>query len=354
MVETKQISRLVNAFPFATGPKVWRYLFKTGKLFILLLWTGLIISGCGRHHTNHDISETGIKVAVLNGPSALSIIKMMDDGRLDYHNLPVDFIIRNEPSQIKSLMFRNEVDFAFLPSTMAAVLYNNGIDYQLVSVPLWGSMYLVGTLDSIRTLSGLKGSTVCQMGRGVVPDIVFRYILSANHLVPDEDVMISYNFPSHVELANAVRAGVAPLGILSEPQVSLILKQNGKARVILDLAKEWDKVTGDSIPFAQTMVVVKRSLAEDHPDVVTNFIKEFNNNIDWIKSHPNEAGGLMVHHKLLPDSAAAVASIPRCNLGYSNGPELKKQVLSFYRILFDLNKDVLGGKVPDENFFCKE
>jgi len=314
----------------------------------------LFISACGRHPTNHDLSETGIKVAVLNGPSALSIIKMMDDGRLKYQNLPVNFIIRNEPSQIKSLMFRNEVDFAFLPGTMAAMLYNNGIDYQLVSVPLWGSMYLVCTGDSVLSLSDLKGTTVYQMGRGVVPDIVFRYILSAHHMIPDQDVMISYNFPSHVELANAVRAGVAPLGILSEPQVSLILKQNDKARVILDLAKEWDKVTGDSIPFAQTMIVVKRSLAEDHPDVVKNFIQEFNNNIDWIKSHQAEAGGLMVKHQMLPDSAAAVASIPRCNLGYSKEPELKKQVLSFYRVLFDLNKDVLGGKIPDENFFCNE
>ena len=140
------------------------YKYRTGKYLILIISAWFLLNSCDSNHRKNDNAETGITIAVLNGPSALSIIKMMNDHKLNYKNLPIDFIIRNEPSQIKSLMFRKEADFAFLPSTMAAVLYNNGIDYQVVSVPLWGSMYLVGTDDAVHTLSDLKGKTVCQMG----------------------------------------------------------------------------------------------------------------------------------------------------------------------------------------------
>ncbi len=328
--------------------------FFFGFLCFICLIALTLMTGCNHRSSGKKGEAPVINIGVLNGPSAVSIIKMMDRGSLREKDIPLKFIIRSEPGQIKSLMFRHQVDFAFLPSTMAALLYNNGFDFRVASIPLWGTMFLVGSDSSVHTLRDLKGKSIYQMGRGVVPDIVMRYILEKNGLAPDRDVRINYNYPSHVELANAVTAGIVPMGILTEPQVSLILKKNKSIRSILDLTDEWNRITGDSIPFAQTMVVVSDSFSLKYPGLVANFLSDFSKNIDWINQHPDSAALLLVQHQILPDSAVAAASIPRCNIHYVFAADKRKQVMKFFDILYNLNKDVLGGKLPDEKFFYTE
>jgi len=121
-----------------------------------------------------------------------------------------------------------------------------------------------------------------------------------------------------------------------------------------DLTHEWNKVTGDSIPFAQTMLMVNNDFALNNPEMVKNFLQEFSENINWINTFPGLAARLIVAHKILPDSAAAAICIPRCNIKYVFAADAEKKIMSFFDILFQLNKDVLGGKLPDENFFYKE
>ncbi len=340
--------------PLSNSVKEGSQRFFSGISCILFFLILIYISGCGSHSSGNEKKNPTIRIAVLNGPSAVCIIRMLDRGKLQENNVPLQFIIRSEPGQIKSLMFRHDVDFAFLPSTTAALLYNNGFDFRAVSVPLWGTMFLVGSDSSVHSIRDLKGKSIYQMGRGVVPDIVMRYILRKNGLVPDKDVKINYNYPSHVELANAIRAGIVPLGVLTEPQVSLILKSNNNVRSILDITREWNSITGDSVPFAQTMVVVSDSFSVKYPVLVRSFLSDLSANINWINRHADSAAYLLVKHKILPDSAVAASSIPRCNIRYSFAWDKRKQVMNFFNILFDLNKDVLGGKLPDEKFFYKE
>ncbi len=310
-----------------------------------------MVAGCKDPGPGRQVPAEKIRVGVLNGPAAVSIIRMMESGKLQNGEMPVEFIIRSEPSQIKSLMFREEIDFAFLPSTTAAILYNSGFSYKAVAVPLWGTMYLVGDDSTIRSVKDLRGKTISQMGRGVVPDIVLRHILKENGLDPDKDVKIDYSFPSHIELASTVKAGVARSGILSEPQVSMIINQNPNLKVLLDLAREWKLVTGDSIPFAQTVLMVGNSFSKNNPLLVKEFLENYKQNIEWINLNPAAAASLIVKHKVIPDSLAAEACIPRSNLRYVSASDEMEGIMAFYRVIFNLNKDAVGGKLPDEDFF---
>jgi NitT/TauT family transport system substrate-binding protein len=321
------------------------------KYFILLL---IIISGCGKTNSGKEPIPVRIRVGVLNGPSAVSIVKMMNNARVSRDSTSIEFIVKSEPSQVKSMMFREEVEFAFLPSTTAAILYNMGLNYQVAVIPLWGTMYLIGEDESVHSLSDLKGKTVYQMGRGVTPDVVLRYILDKKGLIPDRDVKIDYSFPSHIDLANAVKAGIAKLGVISEPQVSMIISQNPRVKRLIDMTVEWNAATHDSIPFAQTFVVVNRTFAGKNQAMVRQFLTDYGNNINWINENPDLAAGMLVRNKILPDSSVAYAAIPGCNMKFVLAAKVKKQVKDYFDIFFRLNPDIIGGKVPDENFFYNE
>lgn len=49
---------------------------------------------------------------------------------------------------------------------MAAITYNKGMDYRLVAVPVWGTLYLVGQDTAVTEWENLKGKRVYVMARG--------------------------------------------------------------------------------------------------------------------------------------------------------------------------------------------
>ncbi len=87
------------------------------------------------------------------------------------------------------------------------------------------------------------------MARGMTPDIMFRYLAERNGLDPDKDMTLDYSFPTHIELANAIAAGIADLGVISEPMVSMVMKKNPAVHPIIDFNHEWIKLFGDQHSF---------------------------------------------------------------------------------------------------------
>ncbi|HYX08798.1 MAG TPA: ABC transporter substrate-binding protein [Bacteroidales bacterium] len=291
-----------------------------------------------------------ITIVTLRGPSAISMIKMIDSPKMDKH-IELQFIIKDDPNQVKPYLVRGEADFAVLPSTMAAVLYNQGLPYQLTSIPLWGTLHLFGSDTTIHSWQDLKGTRVYSMARGMTPDIVFRYLLNAHGLQPDKDVTLDYSFPTHRDLANAVAAGRASLGVISEPLVSMVISRNPKVHEIFDLDKEWNKATHDSIPFAQTALIVNKKFAESNPDKVMAFLDFYKEACQWINTHPAKGSKLIVTSRILPDTLVARKSIPGCNIRFANAWPVRNQINDYFNVFYTFNPDMLGGKLPDEEFY---
>lgn len=79
-----------------------------------------------------------IRIGVLNGPTAISFIQLIDKP-LMIDGKRTEIIFKSDPQQIQALMMRNELDFAVLPTVMAANLYNKGVDFKIVAIPVWGN-----------------------------------------------------------------------------------------------------------------------------------------------------------------------------------------------------------------------
>ncbi|MFW5645288.1 MAG: ABC transporter substrate-binding protein, partial [Bacteroidota bacterium] len=244
--------------------------------------------------------------------------------------------------------------FAVLPSTLGALVYNKTGNYILAGIPVWGTLYLFGSDTSITTWEDLKGKKVSLMGRGMTPDIMFRFLAEQNGLNPDRDMELDYSFPTHIELANAIAAGVSKLGVISEPLVSLVMARNPNIQPLINFNREWIRLFGPDIPFAQTALLVHHEFAENHPELVDDYLQKLDMSIQRVNHQPEEAAKLIVKHNILPDKSIAKRSIPRSNLHLSYAGEEIKGIHEYFKVFYNFNPLILGGKLPDEEFYYKK
>ncbi len=317
------------------------------KITIVLLTLLTLNAGC-RFSPNGRPDERSYKIATLNGPSSIGMIKLIDSLRSSSET-EVTIDILNEPMQVRKMMLEDEAEFAVLPTTMAALLYNKGMDYIMVAVPVWGSLYLLGKDITINNWERLRGRNIHIMGRGMTPDILFRYLLKIYNIDPDREVVLDYSFPTHIEMANAMAAGQVQTGVVSEPQASLVMNRNKNVHLIFDLNKEWEKHEG--YPMTQTALLVKRSVIEENPKLVKKIMRACENSTLWVNDNHEAAAQLIVKYGILPDYETAVNAIPRSNLGFSQASGIKEMIEKYLKIFYEIDPDIIGGKIPDEKFY---
>ncbi len=330
---------------FAVQPDRIMKFFKIPFLLFLVLLISCV---------SPEKDKKEILTATLKGPSAMAMIKMIEEQPLLGNEFNTVFEIKNEPNQVKAMIMKGIPEFAVVPTTMAALLYNMKQDYILAAIPVWGSLYVFGNDTSIHSWSDLKGRRISLMSKGNTPDVLFRYLATANGLDPEKDLLLDYSFPGHIELANAIASGISDLGVISEPMVSLVQLKNPLVKPLMDLNIEWEKKFGESVPFAQTALLVKKEFLINHPQLVEEYLSKIEESVNWVNSNPNEAASLIQKYEILPDSATALISIPRCNIKYSSAKQEKTGIEEYLKVFYTFNPLIIGGKLPDEEFYYQK
>jgi len=312
--------------------------------FIVYLLISTTLLGCNQSSKSKDY----ITIATLKGPSAMGMIKLIDSLN-QARDKSIRVEILNEPIQVRKMVIDGTADFAILPTTMAAILYNRGVDYKLAAIPVWGTLYLFGTDTTITRWEMLRGKTINLMAKGMTPDVLFKNLLIKNGVNPDTDVRLDYRFPTHIDLANAVAAGQATMGVISEPLVSLVMERNGNVKAIFDLNAEWQKVM--DMPIAQTAFLVKGELIKTDKELVDKILKSYEYSTQWVNHNPDCAAELIVKYDILPSVEVARNSIPRSNLHFVRASSIQREIESYLNVFYQMNPDIVGGRLPDENFY---
>jgi len=271
-----------------------------------LVVLSFLLNGCRNSIQYADNDRTYI-IATLKGPSSMGMIRLIDSlSRGDSNSVQVKIL--NEPLQVRKMMIDGSADFAILPTTMAALVYNKGLEYQLIAITGWGSLYLFGSDTTICRWEDLRGKRVNVMAKGMTPDVLFRYLLQKNDISPDRDIILDYSFPTHIDLANAVASGQADLGVISEPLASMVSDRNKAVRRIFDLSEEWSKYEGT--PLAETAFLAKVSVTQSNRKVTEKLISAYKASIKWVNQNPDSAAMLIVKYDILPNYEVALSAIP--------------------------------------------
>jgi len=294
-----------------------------------------------------------VKVAGLNGPTSMGMIKLFEDYTQPDENVKINYMNASAPDQLVGKLIQGELDFAAVPTNLASIIYNKTEGaYQLTNINTLNVIYILTNGVEINSIKDLKGKTVHISGKGATPDFVMKYLLEKNNLVIDEDVTLDFSL-DHASLAQALSAGDVEIAVLPQPFVTTVKMNNDDIDVAVDLLDEWEKLAGDAL-FAMGGLVVRTEFAEENPAVVEDFLKAYKESVLYVNENPAEASVLVEKHGILLKAKIAELAIPLSNIVYMDAFENKEAINEYYKVLYDFNPASIGGKLPDDQFYYQK
>lgn len=334
-------------------------------LILLLAIFMLSLLSCSREETPvwqdpsqesplENAEKKAMKVAALNGPTGMGMVKLMQDNDAGEAALNYEFTLLSSPDDLAGKVINGEVDAAAVPTNLALLLYNRTEgQIQLAAVNTLGVLYVLENGDSIRSIGDLKGRTVNVSGKGATPDYVLRYLLEKNHLEADRDVMIDFKL-QHSELAAALAAGDVDIALLPQPHVTTAMMNNENIRIALDITEEWRNASDHEGELAMGALIVQREFAERNKEAFNTFLEEYERSVAFVNEHIDAAAELIAGYGILPNVAIAKRSIPYSNIVYLDAQEAKIDLEDLYQILFRFEPKSIGGKLGDDEFYYKK
>lgn len=297
-----------------------------------------------------DKQKTDIRVAALKGPTAIGMVKIMDDSANNVANNNYQFTVAGAADEISAGLIKGEFDIAAVPCNLASVLYNKTEGkVKLAGINTLGVLYIVETGDSIQSIEDLKGKTIYSTGLGTTPQFTLNYLLNSYGIDPEKDVTIEYKTEA-TEVAALLSETSDAIAMLPQPYVTTVMMNNDKVRIALDVAKEWEEINKDGSSVVTGVVVVRTEFLEQNPEAIAEFMEEYKVSADYVNTNVEEASALVEKFDIFK-AVVAKKAIPYCNITFLSGDEMKSKVSGYLQTLFDQNPQSVGGKLPAEDFY---
>lgn len=299
-------------------------------------------------------AEDSVNVLALKGPTAMGMVSLMDQadqGEITGENY--DFQIVASPDEVYPAIAQGTTDIAAVPANLASVLYqktNGGV--QVLTINTLGVLYLVENGEQVQSVSDLKGKTIYASGKGATPEYALNYILKENGLTPGKDVQIEWK-SEHTECVAALAEHEDAAALLPQPFVTTAQSKNDSLRVALDLTEEWDKIqkdNGGNSSLVTGVTVVRTQFAQEHPEIVEDFMERYQESVSYVNEHIEEAAKLIGDYDIVPEEIAKKA-LPECNIVYIDGAEMKEKLSGYLEVLEQENPQAVGGVLPADEFY---
>ena len=118
----------------------------------------------------------------------------------------------------------------------------------------------------------------------------------------------------------------------------------------LDLTAEWNKVAAEG-SLVQGCVVVRKAFLEENPDAVEHFLAEYEASINYLSTNLDEAAQMIVDNGIFTSAPVAKKAIPKCNVCFLDGAEMKTAMNTYLGILQGINSNAMGGTLPADDFY---
>ncbi len=312
----------------------------------MLLALGML-AGCGEGGKE----KTTVRVGGMKGPTSMGLLFLKEESAAGEALENYEFTMVTAADELLPLMIKGEMDIALVPANVASILYQKtegGI--AVIDINTLGVLYMVSGDNSICKPEDLKGKTIYLTGKGTTPDYVLHYILSANGIAEDE-VTLEYKSEA-TEVAALLAEKPEAVGLLPQPFVTVACGQNEALSVVMDMNEQWSLLQGEGGSRMVTGVtVVRKAFLEENEAAVQNFLQEHKESAAAINADAEKGAELVVNAGIIAKAPIAQKAIPKCNITYMDGEEMKQALSGYLQVLFEQNEAAVGGKLPEEDFY---
>lgn len=306
--------------------------------------------GQGKGMAEGSVSSVTVRLGGLKGPTTMGMVKLLDDAENGLTENNYEFTMAAAADELTPKFLKGELDILAVPANLGSVLYNNSNGaVRALAVNTLGVIYIVEKGgDEIQSLSDLKGQTIYATGKGTTPEYALNYLLSQNGLDPENDVTVEWkNEPTEVVAKMATLDHA--VAMMPQPFVTVASGQLENFRIAVNMTEAWDALDNGS-RFITATLIVRDAFAQEHPEAVRTFLKEYAASTDYANSNPKEAGVLVEKYDIVKAPVAEKA-IPFCNMVCITGNEMKSSLEGYLAILAEQNPKAVGGKLPAEDFY---
>lgn len=293
-----------------------------------------------------------VTVWTLNGTTGFGMAKLMDNAKNHTAALNYTFSVKTDATYIRDSIINGKgeggecPDIAAVPTNVAAALYNatNG-GVRILAINTAGVLYLVTTNGQTpASLSELTGKTVYCPAQN--PAFIVKALLQKENLA-DRITLNTTDYADPTELRTAVANGLVEYAILPEPMVTIAGKANARMKVAVDITAEWNQYFPAN-SLVQGCVIARTEFVNEHPAEVKKFLEEYKASIEYVKANPDAAGTMIADNGIFAQAPVAKLAIPKCNLCYLSGEEMKAAMKAF---LAEMPAASIGGKLPGDDFY---
>ena len=333
------------------------------KLLTLLLVFTLACSalvGC-----NQPEDETVIRIGYMQGPTGMGMAKLIHDNGGTSGNEKYQFVKFEDAQKATAAILEGSIDMACLPTNNASVVYNTkDAAVKVLALNCLNSLFvLTKSGTEITDFDDLEGKTIYTISNGT-PKAILEYLLEAKGVNATVQTVAVVNgndktLAQPSDLASAMIAGAVDIALVPEPVATAApikvasMNKDYSYSVALDLAEVFSEIS-DS-PIAMGCIVGRGNFVNDHKSVVDAFLAEYKSSVEFVANAENRdaAAEYIVEAGVLDAAQPAKKSL--ANLGasvaYKDGNEMKNILVDFYSTI---NKSLIGGKLPDEDFYYKK
>ena len=334
-------------------------LTKIIALALALALSALAFASCANALTNTTTSTTNtpanndpMNVYVISGPTGVGAVSMMEKSKNGETEGKYNFVLAENQEKAKASFLNGEADIVAMPTNMASALLNKGEDVVMLAVNTLGVLYIMDATGTVSSIADLEGKTITATGQGSNPEYILRYVLEQNGV---KNVTINF-MDDGAAISAAMVAGTIEIAMLPQPVATATTVQGKNAgktiKAVIDMNEEWEKIAeGTESALMMGCVVTTKAYLEANKEKVDIFLKEYKASIEAVLADVDTAATLCEKHGIIAKAAIAKQAIPKCNLTFATGAEMKASLTGYFSVLHAANPASIGGKMPADSLF---
>ena len=124
-------------------------------------------------------------------------------------------------------------------------------------------------------------------------------------------------------------------------------KEKELAQTIVDKSKQISKLVSSLLLLAR----IDQHRQKFNKEKVDLFLKEYKASIEAVLADVDTAATLCEKHGIIAKAAIAKQAIPKCNLTFATGAEMKASLTGYFSVLYAAKPASIGGKMPADSLF---